>query len=306
MTPDREILAIRVAQVALFPLTLGLGLMAMVLAMHHGHGTADVALLIGALVILVVVIAERFLPAREAWNRNQGDLGGDLLSLATIVGVMQPLLRLVTPIAAGWILTAIGRPDGLGWFPGHWPLWLQLPLLAIGVEFGKYWMHRLGHEHPWWWRFHALHHSPKRVYWLNGFLIHPFNFLYAHAAGVFVMILSGAGAEVLLLHGLLEAIAATFQHANLRLRHGWWSYVFSTNELHFWHHSLKLKESNTNYGTVLILWDLVFGTYFRPADRGSLPRALGVADPQSYPIGRFAYQVVAPFCWGRCILKPRS
>lgn len=296
-------LFVRFLQVALFPLSLSLGVGGMALSLHLGLGGESMALIITLAAIMVVVVAERYLPVQEAWNRNQADLRGDVLSLATIVVVLQPLLRLIAPILVIGILHAVGRPDGLGWFPNHWPLWMQLPLLALGVEFGKYWMHRLGHEHPWWWRFHAVHHSPRRVYWLNGFLIHPFNFLYAYGAGIFLMLLSGAGQEVLLLHAVFEGIGAAFQHANVRLKHGWLSRIFSTNELHFWHHSTKLREANTNYGAVLIVWDWVFGTYFRPDDRTSLPQELGVADPVSYPIGQFGLQVVAPFCWGRCILQ---
>jgi len=144
-----------------------------------------------------------------------------------------------------------------------------------------------------------MHHSPKRVYWLNGFLIHPFNFLYAHVAGVFLMILTGAGIEVLLLHSVFEAVGAVFQHANVKLRHGWLSYIFSTNELHFWHHSLALNEANTNYGAVLIVWDLVFGTYFRPSGKALLPEGLGIHNPVDYPVGRFVRQVTAPFIWKR-------
>ena len=37
--------------------------------------------------------------------------------------------------------------------------------------------------------------------------------------------------------------------------------VFTTPTWHQVHHSLKLEQSNSNFGCVVILWDRVFGTF---------------------------------------------
>jgi ornithine lipid hydroxylase len=288
-------------QITFFPLVLSSGLAAMLFAINAGMNLETSAMLISVAAIAIIAAGERLMPHDAEWNRHQKDVGADLTSLAAIVAVLQPLMRLFTPIATVAILRLIGKPDGLGWFPSDWPLWLQLPLFAVGVEFGKYWMHRWGHENAYLWRFHSSHHSPKRIYWLNGFLLHPVNFLYAHFAGVFLLLLTGAGIEVLLLHTVFEAIGASFQHANIKLRHGFLSYIFSTNEVHFWHHSTKREEANTNYGALLIVWDHVFRTYYRPTDRKQ-PAKLGIGYLPNYPVGRYWKQLVSPFCWKRCVM----
>jgi sterol desaturase/sphingolipid hydroxylase (fatty acid hydroxylase superfamily) len=51
------------------------------------------------------------------------------------------------------------------------------------------------------------------------------------------------------------------------MRFGWLNYEFNTPRLHSWHHSKDLREANKNYGENLVLWDLIFGTFFDDAAR---------------------------------------
>jgi len=73
--------------------------------------------------------------------------------------------------------------------------------------------------------------------------------------------------------------------------------VFSMAEGHRWHHSRTTAEANNNYGSNLIVWDLVFGTFYLPRDREP-PTAIGVADLPRFPRGYLA-QLAAPFRWTR-------
>jgi sterol desaturase/sphingolipid hydroxylase (fatty acid hydroxylase superfamily) len=69
-------------------------------------------------------------------------------------------------------------------------------------------------------------------------------------------------------------------HFNVDIRAGWLNYIFIGTETHRYHHSAA-KEEAENYGVVLALWDIVFGTfYYRP---GVTPEKLGVEHPEDYP-----------------------
>jgi sterol desaturase/sphingolipid hydroxylase (fatty acid hydroxylase superfamily) len=87
------------------------------------------------------------------------------------------------------------------------------------------------------------------------------------------------------------------QHANLDMRLGPLNYVFSTAEPHRWHHSRTLVEANTNYGSNLIVWDLVFGSFFLPQTRQP-PIDIGLADRPHFP-QTWAAQLLAPLRWHR-------
>ncbi|MBD3814698.1 MAG: sterol desaturase family protein, partial [Betaproteobacteria bacterium] len=77
-----------------------------------------------------------------------------------------PTFILAVPMA---VMGATGRalvPESYTLWIIALPIWIQILLaLAIG-EFGFYWGHRLMHEVPWLWRFHATHHEPQRMDWL--------------------------------------------------------------------------------------------------------------------------------------------
>ena len=90
---------------------------------------------------------------------------------------------------------------------------------------------------------------------------------------------------------LFYAVSGLFQHSNCDLRLGWLNYVVSGPEVHRWHHSQRVAESNNNYAHSFVVWDLIFGTYFRPSDR--VVEALGLRS-RDYP-SRFVAQLSAPF-----------
>ena len=72
------------------------------------------------------------------------------------------------------------------------------------------------------------------------------------------------------------------------------NYIISGPELHRWHHSNQIEESNTNYGNNLIIWDLVFGTWFLP--KNELVGDLGLQN-RNYPMD-FRAQLKTPFIKG--------
>ena len=181
-----------------------------------------------------------------------------------------------------------------------WPLVAQL---ALGVgEFSMYWVHRLAHTWELLWRFHAVHHSAPRLYFLNAVRFHPVDLAISTFAPLLTLVIVGADARVLALFTLVSAVHGVFQHTNLPIRCGPLNWFFSMAELHRWHHSRLLKEANTNYGQNLIVWDIVFGTRFLPEDREP-PEDIGIAGMPNFPMDYFG-QLLSPFTWAR--IRARS
>ena len=98
-----------------------------------------------------------------------------------------------------------------------------------------------------------------------------------------------------MLFALFDAVFGMLQHCNVDVRLGWLNRVFSMAEAHRWHHSRTIREANTNYGSNLIVWDLVFGTFFLPSDREP-PQEIGIADMPGFPTG-YLGQLASPFRW---------
>jgi sterol desaturase/sphingolipid hydroxylase (fatty acid hydroxylase superfamily) len=70
------------------------------------------------------------------------------------------------------------------------------------------------------------------------------------------------------------------------------NYVFAGPELHHRHHSLVLADSRTNFGNILIVWDLIFGTFKLPKDERMGP---GVGVHELEVPEKFLPQILLPF-----------
>ena len=102
--------------------------------------------------------------------------------------------------------------------------------------------------------------------------------------------LLGVSEEVIAIHFVLYTLNAFFQHSNINLRYGWLNYIVNSSEHHRWHHSRDAKESNNNYGNIIILWDLIFGSFYLPSGRSV--NELGLIN-KNYPLD-FVRQLVSP------------
>lgn len=261
----------------------------------HTDQVETATLIISLSVLLITLLFERVHPLNPQWNQARGDLGPDFSSILLVGVLLEAVLKRLGPLLALYLFLALDLPQDYRLIPASTPLWAETILVLLIIEFAKYWFHRLGHEHPKWWPLHSVHHSVKRMHLLNGFRIHPLYHLCTFLLGVVPCYLLGASQEALILNSVLLAIGGSIQHCNIKLRYGWLNYVFNTNELHRWHHSKNISEGNHNYGAVLIIYDVLFGThYYRPQGE---PQELGISDEERYPMNNYWKQLLIPFRW---------
>ncbi|MDG1905711.1 MAG: sterol desaturase family protein [Arenicella sp.] len=286
-----------------FPLTMSCALFvtwygSAVLDVHHVLMATLSIVIFG---FIVIPVLERRLPFRQDWSHSDGDVGTDWLHMiianGIVVNLEKPILVAVFVGATAWLAATFGS----GLWPDTWPLLAQLLLMLLIAEFGRYWVHFAAHKIPWLWRLHAIHHSPNRLYFLNAGRFHPLEKVIFQLPEVVPFILLGTNIETIALYATFNAIHGFFQHSNIQQRLGWLNYVFSLPELHRWHHSKNIEESDRNFGNNLIIWDLVFGTYFNPKNREVDDIGLLNTD---YPKG-YLGQLKAPFA-KRDISKPEG
>jgi sterol desaturase/sphingolipid hydroxylase (fatty acid hydroxylase superfamily) len=283
-----------------FPLLFG-GTLAGAIALVPHTGAAVGVAIMQVVGLVGIAAAEHLLPYRDAWNRSHGDIRTDALH-AVVSGVgttqlVRPLALYVGALGAAWLSARMG---GSVW-PAGWPLAAQLAAAVVVAEFPQYWLHRWQHRYDALWRFHAVHHSAPRLYWLNAARFHPLDLGLLYLVGYVPLVVLGCPGDVILLFSLFDAAFGMFQHSNVDVRLGPLNWLFSMAEPHRWHHSRTLAEANTNFGSNLLVWDLAFGTFFLPQDREP-PRSIGIADMARFPTGYLA-QLAAPFRWARL---PRS
>jgi sterol desaturase/sphingolipid hydroxylase (fatty acid hydroxylase superfamily) len=283
---------------AVFPLILG-GAITLAIGLLPFLRPPIVLLVVQPLAVLAIVVCERLFPYRTQWNRSHGDVGTDVLhAVVSGVGTTQLVRPLIQAAGVG-VAGALSRAVGLPLWPADSPLIAQLALALVVAELPQYWLHRWQHEHDWLWRFHSVHHSAPRLYWLNAARFHPLDLGPLYVVGYLPLVALGAPEAVIMLFTLFDAAFGMLQHCNIDVRLGPLNRIFSMAEPHRWHHSRVLGEANANYGSNLIVWDLVFGSFFLPADRPA-PTEIGIAGMPSFP-SRYVEQLVTPFRWRRVV-----
>lgn len=248
---------------------------------------------------LLFLAAEWLMPYRPAWNRPQGDLMNDIISGTVAYGILplflKPLYIALLAGATAWIAAQAG---GSIW-PEEWPIAAQLVLLLLAGDAGRYWGHRLAHEVPFLWRFHAVHHSARRLWWWNATRQHPVDKAWFTFTELLFPILLGVDGTVVALYLGVTAVCGYSQHCNIDLKLGPFYWFFNVVELHRWHHSKDMSESDANYGNNLIVYDRLFGTCYHPEQKEKSGRqvgAIGLLNP-NYP-QHYPGQLMAPFTKG--------
>jgi len=224
--------------------------------------SAYVAVVFGA---GVVTVLEFVIPYDRSWQPDRRDVKNDLIFMVTVQMVLPQILTLLVGIGLIKYLRATEWPIAL--WPHELPLVGQVALMLLVAELFRYWLHVASHNTNFLWRFHAVHHSPHKLYWLNVGHSHPVEKAVQYMLDMLPFILVGVSETVLALYFVFYAVNGFFQHSNVDARYGVLNYVVSGAELHRWHHSKRIEESNRNYGNNLILWDLIFGSWFLPRDR---------------------------------------
>jgi sterol desaturase/sphingolipid hydroxylase (fatty acid hydroxylase superfamily) len=138
------------------------------------------------------------------------------------------------------------------------------PLVWLGVfvgrDLGSYLIHRAEHRVRLLWASHLVHHSLEqftftsavRLPWMES-LYKPFLVLWIPFLGFHPAALAAMGALVLLVGQL--------QHTELGRTRTWLDLVFVTPSAHRVHHGSNPEYLDRNFGSMLIVWDRLFGTY---------------------------------------------
>lgn len=238
---------------------------------------------------LILLSLERVMPHEIEWTKPDGQIWSDIAHTLVSKGTVQTLIVFSSVIGLAQLVTPMGTP-GHGIWPRGWPMWAQVLLAVVAAEFGLYWGHHIAHKWKPLWRFHAIHHSVKRLWVVNTGRFHFVDSVKSIVLGMAIMVALGAPMEVVTWFSAITAYVGILTHCNVEMRFGWLSVVFNTPELHRWHHSKDLREGDKNFGENIMLWDWVFGTWFNEKRRP--PVDIGIKDDMP---PRFRDQLVWPF-----------
>ncbi len=155
-----------------------------------------------------------------------------------------------------------------------WPMWLQLLVFFVVLDFVQWFTHVMLHRFDVLWRFHQVHHSVKemgfaahlRYHWME-------NILYKPLKVFGVMILGGFEPEQAYIVHFIAITIGHLNHANIKITWGPLKYIFNNPVMHLYHHAYSLpnnRQYGVNFGISLSLWDYIFKTNYVPEDSGTI------------------------------------
>lgn len=132
------------------------------------------------------------------------------------------------------------------------------------LDFWQYWWHRANHRIAFLWRFHRMHHSDPEVDVSTATRFHAGEITISATIRLGLIPLLGISLTPLFAYDLLLLLSTQFHHANLALpgpADRLIRAVIVTPFMHKIHHSTFQSETDSNYTSILSVWDRLFGSF---------------------------------------------
>lgn len=198
----------------------------------------------------------------------------------SIIAINPFIVRLVYPVLAvemaqvvrdnGWgLLNYFAVPNSVALFVGF-----------VVLDLVIYLQHVMFHAVPLLWRLHMVHHADMDVDLTTGLRFHPIEIVLSLLLKFAVIFTLGVPAAAVLMFEIVLNGMAMFNHGNILIPASldkWLRYFVVTPDMHRVHHSVIIRETNSNYGFNLSVWDRLFGTYLDQPQKGHTDMVIGLS-----------------------------
>ena len=229
-------------------------------------------------ILIILIMAEILLPKKKRiHNRKDRWITNGLITLINTASVN--IVHIAIPLIA--IVAAIDVSNGkMGLFNIiNFPIWIEIILTVIILDFIIWGQHLLSHKIPFVWRFHRMHHTDRDLDVTTAVRFHPFEIIFSMFIKITSIYILGAIAIAVIIFEIMLNGMAMFNHANLRIPFRIENILrkfIVTPDLHRIHHSIYIDEHNKNFGFSLSIWDKIFKCYLDQPRDGHKDMKLGL------------------------------
>jgi len=229
-------------------------------------------------ILIILIMAEILLPKKKRiHNRKDRWITNGLITLINTASVN--IVHIAIPLIA--IVAAVDVSNGkMGLFNIiNFPIWIEIILTVIILDFIIWGQHFLSHKIPFVWRFHRMHHTDRDLDVTTAVRFHPFEIIFSMFIKITSIYILGASAIAVIIFEIMLNGMAMFNHANLRIPFRIENILrkfIVTPDLHRIHHSIYIDEHNKNFGFSLSIWDKIFKCYLDQPRDGHKDMKLGL------------------------------
>jgi sterol desaturase/sphingolipid hydroxylase (fatty acid hydroxylase superfamily) len=246
-------------------------------------------------IFALVAVLEILVPRRRAlidakaarWRRNLTLLALNPLSVRMVFPILPVAMALLAAERHWGLLNNVDLPGLLEVFLG-----------VVVLDFSIYLQHVLHHAVPALWRLHMVHHADLDFDLTTGLRFHPIEIVISMGVKLITIVALGPPALAVLVFEVLLNATSMLNHSNIRIPISIDRILrlfVVTPDMHRLHHSVIIRETNSNYGFNLPWWDRLLGTYRDQPAAGHEGMTIGLSqfqDPQRLTLSRL---LILPF-----------
>jgi sterol desaturase/sphingolipid hydroxylase (fatty acid hydroxylase superfamily) len=142
--------------------------------------------------------------------------------------------------------------------------WLIITVSVLLLDMVIYLQHLLFHRIPLLWRLHRLHHADQDIDVTTAARFHPIEIILSVWIKIAAVMLLGVPPIAVIIFEVVLNVSAMFNHSNARMPlrlDAIIRRVIVTPDMHRVHHSIIKRETHSNFGFFLSIWDQLFRTY---------------------------------------------
>lgn len=208
------------------------------------------------------------------------------------------LLQALLPLAAVGV-ALIAAEKGWGLFHQYTiPLWFEGLASIIVLDLAIYSQHIIFHKIPLFWRLHRMHHTDLDFDVTTGARFHPLEIILSMLIKMGIVFALGAPAWSVIIFEILLNGTSMFNHSNINIKtstDGLLRLLVVTPDMHRVHHSVRIRETESNFGFNFPWWDRLFQTYQAQPAAGHINMTIGLANYQDPKWLQFPWMLVVPF-----------
>lgn len=245
-------------------------------------------------VLLLCTLWENVLP-RKVLTVSRAFRWVNNLSLVALNSVV---IALVMPIAA-FQAAVIASEHQWGLFQLlSFPDWLNVLLSIVLLDFIIYVQHVIFHRVPVLWKLHRMHHADLDIDVTTGARFHPIEILISMVIKIAAVFMLGVSPIAIVMFEIILNASAMFNHSNAKLAlpvDAWLRKAIVTPDMHRVHHSVIPRETHSNFGFFLSVWDRMFSTYRAQPELGHEHVVIGLPDIRDKQEQRLDKLLTQPF-----------
>ncbi|OGQ06872.1 MAG: fatty acid hydroxylase [Deltaproteobacteria bacterium RBG_19FT_COMBO_46_12] len=226
-------------------------------------------------------------PKNLRWYSNLGLVFLDTLALRVLLPMQAVGIAEIAQHRGWGLLNNLSFPSGL-----------EIVIGVVVLDFIIYLQHAMFHFIPLFWRLHRVHHTDLDFDVTTGVRFHPIEIFLSMGIKMATVVALGPAPVAVIIFEIILNGTSMFNHGNVRLPVSIDRVLrlfVVTPEMHRVHHSVIIREFNSNFGFSLPWWDRILGTYRAQPEKGHEAMTIGLGQFREPKYITLPWLLILPF-----------